>query len=259
MMKSKPFLELNAAYRENLRELAKLGFEDIHGDEWYASYIPLAVYRKLINGFPDSTFRGNNPVTRVEVLTMLARFDSSEELIQQKAEKDTKSWNRFKELIGTDWYTHYVVAAQDGLPHPDQLTQDIVKKPMIRGEVFYAMASYLWKEDIAAGGKYYNMAVLNDTPAFADTVKTFELSKLEGTKENDSWYEKLTYAADHPELGVPMDFYPAILCLKDKGILLGNNGYSKWNDPITRAEVLALLERLAAAWGTENPQSLAQN
>ena len=40
-------------------------------------------------------------------------------------------------------------------------------------------------------------------------------------------------------------FHPSILCLKDKGILLGNNGDSKWNDPITRAEVLALFERLA--------------
>lgn len=54
-------------------------------------------------------------------------------------------------------------------------------------------------------------------------------------------------------MGVPMDFYPAILCLKDKdkGILLGNKGEIKWQDPITRAEVLALFERPATVWGSE--------
>jgi hypothetical protein len=35
-------------------------------------------------------------------------------------------------------------------------------------------------------------------------------------------------------------------------ILLGNNGDSKWNDPITRAEVLALFERIAKVWGEES-------
>jgi hypothetical protein len=66
------------------------------------------------------------------------------------------------------------------------------------------------------------------------------------------WYNQLMNAAENPENGVPMDFYPSILCLKDKGILLGNNGDSKWNDPITRAEVLALFERLAKVWGEES-------
>jgi hypothetical protein len=42
------------------------------------------------------------------------------------------------------------------------------------------------------------------------------------------------------------------MCLKDKGILLGNNGESKWYDPISRAEALALFERLAKVWGEES-------
>ena len=102
----------------------------------------MAVYRKLIKGFPDKTFKGNNIVTRAEVLTMLARFDSSEEMIGQKAEKDTNSWIRFAELIGNDWYTQYIVAAKDGLPHPDDCTKDTVLKPMTRGEVFFALANF---------------------------------------------------------------------------------------------------------------------
>ena len=78
MMKREPVITLTAGYQENLRGLAKLTFPDIRGDEWFASHIPLAVYRKLINGFPDGTFKGGNLISRAEVLTMLARFNSSE-------------------------------------------------------------------------------------------------------------------------------------------------------------------------------------
>ena len=69
------------------------------------------------------------------------------------------------------------------------------------------------------------------------------------------WYNQLMYAAENPENGVPMDFYPSIICLQEKGILLGNKGDSKWNDQITRAEVLALFERLAKVWGDESNKS----
>lgn len=58
-------------------------------------------------------------------------------------------------------------------------------------------------------------------------------------------------AVQDPAAGVPMDFYPAIVCLKDNGILIGNNGESKWYEPVTRAEALALFERLAKVWGEE--------
>ena len=63
------------------------------------------------------------------------------------------------------------------------------------------------------------------------------------------WYKEMILALENPGAGVPMDFYPAIMCLKDKGIRQGNNGESKWNDPISRAEALALFERLAKGMG----------
>ena len=88
MMKREPVITLTTGYQENLRGLAKLTFTDIRGDEWYAPHIPMSVYRKLIRGFPDGTFKGGNLVNRTEVLTMLARFNSSEDLIKQSAQQD---------------------------------------------------------------------------------------------------------------------------------------------------------------------------
>lgn len=119
MMKREPVVSLTAGYQKKLKELAKLTFTDICGDEWYAAHIPLSVYRIFIKGFPDKTFKGSNLVSRAEVLTMLARFNNSEEIIKQKAQQDAESWIRFTKQIGNDWYTQYVVVAKDGLVHLD--------------------------------------------------------------------------------------------------------------------------------------------
>jgi hypothetical protein len=258
MMRREPVVTLTAGYQNNLRDLAKLTFQDIRGDEWYAPHIPLAVYRKLVKGFPGGTFKGSNLVTRAEVLTMLARFNSSERMIKQKAEQDTDSFIRLAEQIGNDWYTTYVVAAKEGLVYPDLYTRETILQPMTRGEVFYALANFLWSEDIREDGKYYTLAESNETPAFNDTVKTIYMSNPDAGNEGEKcycWYKQLMKAAENPENGVPMDFYPSIICLKEKGILLGNKGDSKWNDQITRAEVLALFERLAKVWGDESNKS----
>ena len=90
-MKRDLVVTLTAGYQDQLRDAAKLTFSDIWGGEWYASHIPMAVYLKLINGFPDGSFKGGSLISRAEVLTMLARFNNSEDLIKQKAEQDPKA------------------------------------------------------------------------------------------------------------------------------------------------------------------------
>ena len=96
---------------------------------------------------------------------------------------------------------------------------------------------------------------MNENPSFNDTVKTIYIANPDSGNNGSKsylWYKQLMDAAANPENGVPMDFYPSIICLKDKGILLGNSGDSRWYDPITRAEALALFERLAKVWGEES-------
>ena len=128
-------------------------------------------------------------------------------------------------------------------------------KPMTRGEVYYALANYMWSEQIKEGGIYHTMAIKNETPAFRDNQKTIIILNPDISKDGPKsygWFRQLTDA--DPADGGPMDFYPSIMCLKDKGILLGNNGESKWHAHITRAEVLALFECLAMVWGEETKE-----
>ncbi len=255
MMKREPVISITPTCQNRLKQLTKLTFSDIKGTEWYASHIPMAVYRKVINGFPDGTFKGNNKVTRAEFLTMLARFNNSEGTIKQKSEQDAEGRAQMANLMGDSWYTNYIVVSQDGLIYVDQYTSETIVKPMTRGEVFYALANYLWKEDIHQSGKYHTIAANNEDPAFSDTLKAVTIANTDAggsAAKSYQWYKQLMSATENPEAGVPMDFYPAIMCLKDKGILLGNNGESKWYDPISRAEALALFERLAKVWGEES-------
>ena len=164
-------------------------------------------------------------------------FNNSEDSIKQSAQNDAESWIRLAEQIGNDWYTQYIVVVKDGLVHPDQYTRETLLKPMTRGEVFYALAAFLWNEDIQEGGKYHTMAVLNKKPAFSDTLKTIHLSHSPADARLKSWYRQLTDAESCQRCAD--GFYPSIICLKEKEFLAIT--VSKWHDPISERKCLLCL------------------
>ncbi len=49
-------------------------FKDVPPDHWAASAVKEVVAKGIMQGFPDGTFRGNQPVTRYELAVTLARF-----------------------------------------------------------------------------------------------------------------------------------------------------------------------------------------
>ncbi|MBE0446986.1 MAG: S-layer homology domain-containing protein [Actinobacteria bacterium] len=50
---------------------APAGFIDIPSDAWYRPYVIELVAKAIISGYPDGTFRPNNPVTRAEFTKMI--------------------------------------------------------------------------------------------------------------------------------------------------------------------------------------------
>ena len=57
-------------------------FSDVHGAEWYISYLMTALEEGLIEGYPDGSFRPNRPITRAETCTIVNRT------LGRKPEKD---------------------------------------------------------------------------------------------------------------------------------------------------------------------------
>jgi len=47
-------------------------FIDVALTDWYYPYIETAVYHSIASGYPDGTFRPNNPVTRSQLCKMIA-------------------------------------------------------------------------------------------------------------------------------------------------------------------------------------------
>lgn len=57
-------------------------FSDVHGAEWYISYLMTALEEGLIEGYPDGSFRPNRLITRAETCTIVNRT------LGRKPEKD---------------------------------------------------------------------------------------------------------------------------------------------------------------------------
>lgn len=49
-------------------------FKDVDESAWYSAYIQAAYEQKLILGYPDGTFRPNQPITRAEACTIINRM-----------------------------------------------------------------------------------------------------------------------------------------------------------------------------------------
>ncbi len=52
----------------------EMPFKDVPPDHWAAPAVKEVVAKGILQGFPDGTFRGDQPVTRYELAVALARF-----------------------------------------------------------------------------------------------------------------------------------------------------------------------------------------
>lgn len=63
------------ATKSNLSTSNTLNFKDMNDiSEWAIKYVETAVTEKLINGYPDNTFRGRNNITRAEISVIVSKL-----------------------------------------------------------------------------------------------------------------------------------------------------------------------------------------
>ena len=53
-------------------------YSDVAREDWFNNAISTLTGGSIVLGYPDGTFRPNNPITRAEFATIAARFDKSE-------------------------------------------------------------------------------------------------------------------------------------------------------------------------------------
>ncbi len=70
------------------------GFKDVPKDHWAAESVQVLADSGIVQGFPDGTFRGDQPLTRYEFAVALERFvafiqQSQKPLVPESKESDT--------------------------------------------------------------------------------------------------------------------------------------------------------------------------
>ena len=93
-------LAVMAARFENLREVPfTQRFSDVHRGDWATPYIHSAAERGWVVGYPDGTFRPDQPIIRAEVVTLINRV-----LERSLASEDVPAGiNPYNDIVRTHW------------------------------------------------------------------------------------------------------------------------------------------------------------
>lgn len=69
-----------------------INFRDMGDAKWAASYITKMQDKNIVKGYPDGSFKPNQPVSRVEAISMIARSQNASQATGQNAYADAPAW-----------------------------------------------------------------------------------------------------------------------------------------------------------------------
>jgi hypothetical protein len=78
-------------------------FSDVDYNDWFRQSVAYLAHYKIIQGYPDGTFKPNNSITRAEFATMISGF----------AELNIVSFNKFPD-VEDHWAVGYINSAAEG-------------------------------------------------------------------------------------------------------------------------------------------------
>ncbi|MDD2487569.1 MAG: S-layer homology domain-containing protein [Candidatus Gracilibacteria bacterium] len=80
-------------------------FSDVLNTDWFCKYVMKAKKESIVSGYPDGTFKPNNPVTRIEALAIILNA------VLGKANIPNVSGSLFADVENGSWYEKYVYHA----------------------------------------------------------------------------------------------------------------------------------------------------
>lgn len=206
----------------------KINFSDIKGDEWFINDIILPIAYKVLTGYEDGTLRPNNYITPAEVAKVIsATFEGD------LGNGSNKWYDTYFKNVGKAFtYTAY---SKMGTNHDVYMSQYNMK----RCEIAYVIAKYVSVgselDDYITSAKQGNLGSLSK---FGDCGNL--ATDDDGTYDNDMRIMDSGW--------IPSKYAAALTYLVDKGIFQGDDqGNMKPLEPVTRAEVFALINRMASS------------
>ena len=153
-------------------ETSVCDYSDVASDAWYATAVATLSNMGIITGRPDGTFGPNDHITRAELATIAARFDSSE----------YSGANQFSDISG-HWAASYVnrAAARGWVNgYPDGTFRP--NADITRAEVMTLVNNVLGRSSITEDGLLEGMI---EWPDNMDTSAWYYLAVQEATNGHD--------------------------------------------------------------------------
>ncbi len=213
--------------QNELGVMASFAFSDVASTDWYTTYLSLPIYYNVLSGYDDNTLRPYNYITPSEAAQVIsASFEG--DLGNGEVWYDTY----FKNVGKAFTYDSYSKMVTD---HADYMERYNMK----RCELAYVIAKYVdgnsgELDSYITSAKAGNLGSLQ---AFSDRVDL--ATDDDGTFENDMRIMDTG--------SIPSRYAGALAYLVDKGVFEGDDGNMDPLEPVTRAEVFALLNRMCSA------------
>ena len=199
-------------------QLKKIGFLDLDETiEWARMAIDRMYARGIFTGYPGNVFKPRNNVTHLEAIIMSLRVMGwEEEAKRTKVNDDIRKIN----LLWDDAYYYIALAVEKGLIKAEELRGFNPNAPAKR----YEVARYI--------------------------VRALDLE----SQAQKHMKEKLPFKDAN---AIPKDAVGYVYVMLDLGLMKGDdNNRFKPNDPITRAEMAVMLNRLDERLGQEDENEL---
>ncbi|NMB34420.1 MAG: hypothetical protein GX992_09400, partial [Clostridium sp.] len=224
LLNSKPDVEFT---NENVKT-----FTDVKEGEWYKDIINKASSLDILSGYPDGSFKPNNPITRAEISALVMKFNNWD-----AGDIDPGS-KLFSDVKEGDWYfTPIIVCSSkkivNGYPDGTFVPEGFA----LRAEAFALLANYV---------KIYSHSELENSAPVVEN-KEIEISNLNSTSVTLNWCkafddktakENLMYAVyfskednisdieDIPKNGTLLNRYEKDIELKEiRGLTPGDTYY----------------------------------
>lgn len=134
-------------------------FNDVDNSDWYAIYVYALYQKDVVSGMTSTTFGPKQPLTRAQLVTMLAYNETKDTL------ETYRSANKFSDIKSDQWYAPYVNwAASVGFVAGYKEGTFLPNRSVTRAEAATMIVQYAKRTDGV------NIEKVNEPTAFSDEI-----------------------------------------------------------------------------------------